>query len=119
MKPKEIVFSYNYRKLEDHLHTTVRSVKWMKNRGIKIGDVIPVRVLQTAINFFDKLVGYYDEQINKIPIELLYYDTNLYNKAGVTSHQEFVDLLNTFIPKYNPNRLTTVKRVLLLLRVYK
>lgn len=113
MSEKRIKFSKAYIKLTQPLFTTIRSVKYLEKYNIKINDIVMINIEGEDI-FKAIVVGFYDMKIENMTSELLKYDTNAFNYC-INNKEEFVDLLNSFIPKYNPNRLSTKKRLIFLL----
>ncbi len=100
-------FKHDYDKLERDVFPTVRSKGYMKKHGLKIGS----RDNVTQPSGFHKsdLIEFEDEEIGKMPLSFLKYDAA---PLPIETKEDYVDLLNSYIPKGNPHKLTTVKRIL-------
>ncbi len=107
-------FKHDYDKLERDVFPTVRSKGYMKKHGIGIesfnyhGECCD-EVKTPTKTFTAQLIAFEDEPIQHMPLSFLKYDAA---PIPINSHQDFVDLLNSFIPQGNPHKLTTVKRIL-------
>jgi len=107
-------FSHDYYKLQNDAFTTIRSVYYMNRRGIGIGSKGWI-TLQNRKLFLAIIMGYKDARICDIPLEVLKNDAE-YLGFLIASHQDFVDLLNSFT-RFKQNCLTTVKRVFFIQRI--
>ena len=103
-------FSHDYYKLRRPFFTTIRSIKYKAEPG-QIGWI----TLKIKALFLGKIMAYNDMRICDIPLELLKDDAE-YPGFSINSHEDFVELLNSFLP-YKSNRLTTIKRIFFIRRV--
>ncbi|WP_064496473.1 hypothetical protein [Methanocaldococcus jannaschii] len=109
----EINFSHDYFKLREQRFTTIRSKHYLKNKGLRVGDVVKIK--HPSGEFPAKIVGVEVKRICDIPLEILKKDAE-FEGFNIKTHQDFVDLLNSFIP-YKSNKLTTEKAIIYLERV--
>jgi len=102
-------FTHKYDKLEGKVFPTVRSIKYMEKHDLSIGSVDDVYIgkdlVGTAV-----LIAEQRRQISDMHLSFLKYDSN-YDYEEIESHQDYVELLNSFIP-YKSNRLGTTKSIL-------
>lgn len=102
-----IYFKHDYTKLDREVFLSIRSVNYMKDYNIKQG---PYHQTESpSKRFIVKIITYEDIVIQDIPLILLQYDAH---PKVIKSHQDYVDLLNSFVKKYNPNVITTKKRII-------
>jgi len=106
-------FSHDYFKLKNYAFTTIRSINYMKN-SLRIGSKGWI-TLQNRKLFLAIIMGYKDARICDINLDVLKQDAE-YSGFLIASHQDFVDLLNSFT-RFKQNRLTTVKRVFFVQRI--
>jgi hypothetical protein len=118
---KKMNFKHNYKKLAMEVFPTIRSVNYMKKHGLAISGITNVNVYEEQVieeektipdpvsgektlppitiskfvkSFKATLIGYLDIKIIDIPLEFLRYDAA---PLPVKSHEDFVDVLNSFI----------------------
>ncbi|MCP4763359.1 MAG: hypothetical protein GY870_16415 [archaeon] len=108
----EINYSHKYFKLDIKKHTTVRSANYCEKLGIAIGDTI-TETLNRKPYCISILTDVRVEKIENMTLEFLKKDAE-YDGFTLENIQQFVDLLNSFVPKYNPNKLTTKKAIFFL-----
>lgn len=111
---------------------TIRSVNYMKSHKLAISEIIRVNVYEDQIIEYAKLdddkditlskflksfdavlIGYLDIKIKNIPLEFLKWDAA---PLLVKSHQDFVDVINSFIvdqykSPIGQSTIETVKRI--------
>ena len=104
----KVNFQQRYTKLSRLYFPTIRSTQYIAKHGINLGDIVQITI---AKNYFcvAELCGYETATIQEIPLEFLKYDAHPH---VIQSHEDFVNLLNSFLPeKWGKNRLTTIKRI--------
>jgi len=89
-----------------NIFPTIRSRGYMEKHGLSIGSLEDVR--SPNMKFQAQLIDFEDWKICDIELVFLQYDAY---PIPITSHQDFVDLLNSFI-KWDSNKITTIKRIL-------
>ena len=102
-----IYFKHDYTKLDREVFLTIRSVNYMKDRNLKQGPYYPTE--SPSKRSVVKIIAYEDMVIQDIPLILLQYDA--YPEL-IEDHDDYVNLLNSFVKKYNPNVITTKKRII-------
>ena len=107
-------FTHPYYKLMNKEFTTIRSVNYMKKMGFSLNET---GVIQLEGKFLKnaKVIGYIDKPIDEFRLVELKQDAE-YPTFFIHSHQNFVDLLNSFI-KWNSNHLKCVKRMYYIMEV--
>jgi len=104
MAEKVVRFKHDYDKLEKNIFPTIRSIHYLE------GMVGRIFTVESKTKKFEAVyIGHDIKMIKEIPLSFLKYDAA---PLPIESHQDFVDLLNSFVPKYNPNRLSTKKKIL-------
>jgi len=102
-------FSHYYYKLHEKVFPTVRSVKYLEDHNLSIGDIDEI-----FINNISKgnavVIAEQQYIISNMGLAFLKYDAES-PKTHIETHQEYVDLLNSFI-RFDSNRLGTTKSVL-------
>ncbi len=108
----KINYSHKYYKLDSKKHTTVRSVNYCEKSGIKLGNSI-TETLDGKPYSLSVLTDVKIEKIENMTIKFLKEDAE-YDGFILETRKQFVDLLNSFNEKYNPNKITTKKAILFL-----
>ena len=100
-------FKHDYDKLKMPVFPTIRSKGYSDKHGFKCGDTVAITspsLMGPAI-----YIDYQDKKIKDIPLCFLQFDAS---PLPIRSHQDFVDTLNSFLPKgWGHNQLSTVKRI--------
>lgn len=105
---KEVKFRHKFYKLYKDEFTTIRSKKYVKNNRLSIGEIVNIK--SPIGNFNVEVTDIKIRKICDIPLDILKEDGD-YPNFEIKLHQDFVDLLNTFIP-YKSNKLTTEKAII-------
>ena len=93
-KMKSITFRHRYHKLLKPEFTTIRGRSWLKR---KAGERVPVK---TPDGYFEAVVVFVEpRRIADLSVEFLKADAE-YPGFVITDRQQFVALLNSFIPKH-------------------
>lgn len=100
-------FRENYTKLKLNIFHSVRPKDYMKRNMIEIG--IYEKITTPDNNFQAKPIATQIIAIEEIPLSFLKIDAD---PVEINSHQDFVDLLNSFNTKFSSNRLTTKKMII-------
>jgi len=108
-----IRFAHNYYKLENDKFTTIRGVKYLEQKGKKVGDTFKIITPKGEFDCILEKIEY--RKICNLPLNMLKNDGE-YDGFEIKSHQEFVNLLNSFTP-YKNNRLETKKLILYLKKI--
>lgn len=103
---KQIKFSHDYDKLMSKIFPTVRSVDYMEEHELKIGDIVDI--VSPLMRFNAKIIDFEDWKICDMELGFLKYDCY---PIPCESYQDYVDLLNSFI-KFKSNKISTKKRVI-------
>lgn len=102
----QVKFSHDYEKLMRIIFPTVRSVNYNKEKKFDVGDFVEVH--SPSMKFIAKLINYEDWKICDMELGFIKYDCY---PIECESHEDYINLLNSFIPKFDPNKLNTIKRI--------
>lgn len=113
-----INFSHSYMKLDSKCFTTIRSIHYLRNHEIKVGDKVII-TLKKQFDGYAYVVAFYSTSIERMPLRLLKFDANQYEKVPISDHQDFIDLLNSFSNRGGNHRMQTMKSIITLVRCPK
>jgi len=104
-------FKHKYYKLDHDIFPTVRSVNYNGKHGIRAGSVENVNV-DHICKGRAMLIHVEQKQIEQMSLAFLQFDAN-HPLGKIYVRQDYIDLLNSFLPKgWGKNTLTTMKAIL-------
>ena len=102
-------FSHYYYKLNRTIFPTVRSINYLKSKGLKIGSIEQIHITG-LYQGTAKLLLEEQKEISWMGLAFLKYDGDA-DGITINTEQDYVDLLNSFIP-FKSNTRSTVKSIL-------
>jgi len=103
---KIIHFTHEYDKLERDVIPTVRSVDYMKEHDLKIGDEVTLTSPSRKMNCI--LIGFEDMKIKDMGLAFLKYDCS---PLKCESIMDYIDILNSFTKFYGTTE-KAIKRII-------
>ena len=106
-------FSHRYYKLKRKVFPSVRSVNYMNDNKLKIGDFDKIFV-KGKLDGNAKIIAEEGNRIMNMSLAFLKYDSESH-ETHIETVQEYIDLLNSFIRPWSSNKSQTIKSIIWLM----